>query len=144
MIKSYPYSIASWNVLTTSELVAAELANVVLFEIRPGFKQYKALNKIYGHYHSHHHESPALALRLLSESQQECYRSRGPLGVDWIRMSPNCKLRMKAECFLLLLDLVVVVNQQQPSAATIWERRRRRRDRMQNARGMRPDQALRL
>ena len=24
-------------------------------------------------------------------------------------MSVNCKLRMKAECFLLLLDLVVVV-----------------------------------
>ena len=61
-------------------------------------------------------------------------------------MSVNCKLRMKAECFLLLLDLVVVVNQRQPSAATIWKRRRRRRrrDRMQNARGMRPDQALRL
>ena len=60
-------------------------------------------------------------------------------------MSVNCKLRMKAECFLLLLDEVVVVNQRQPSAATIWKRRRRRRrDRMQNARGMRPDQALRL
>ena len=59
-------------------------------------------------------------------------------------MSPNCKLRMKAECFLLLLDLVVVVNQHQLSVATIWKRRRRRRDRMQNARGMRPDQALRL
>ena len=58
-------------------------------------------------------------------------------------MSVNCKLRMKAECFLLLLDEVVVVNQRQPSAATIWKRRRRR-DRMQNARGMRPDQALRL
>ena len=70
---------------------------------------------IYGHYHSRHHESPATALRLLSESTQECYRSRGPLGVDWIRMSVNRKLRMKAECFLLLLDLVVVVNQLQPS-----------------------------
>ena len=46
---------------------------------------------------------------MLSESQQECYRSRGPLGVDWIRMSVNCKLRMKAECFLLLLNVVLVV-----------------------------------
>ena len=36
-------------------------------------------------------------------------------------MSPNCKLRMKAECFLLLLDLVVVVNQHQLSVATMEE-----------------------
>ena len=42
-------------------------------------------------------------------------------------MSPNCKLRMKAECFLPLLDLVVVVNQQSAVCGNYMEEEEKER-----------------